>query len=75
MEKGKELTGIPVWIALGGKCYAMTIPLNNWRKIVLPLAAEAKLPSFLRLIKPENFRKDNVVTISYEVNNITVYCE
>ena len=75
IEKGKELAGIPVYFAFGGKCYAMTIPLNSWRKIVLPLAADAKLPSFLRLIKPENFRKDNVMTISYEVNNITVYCE
>lgn len=75
-KKKRDTAGrVPFRFVLSGRCYGTTVPVGRYRRIVLPLDGLNVGWSALRILEPRRLLDDNLQTVSYEINDIGVWCE
>lgn len=75
LKKREKTTWLPLRFALCGKVYSTTVSVDRWQLIVLPLNGDNPAWQSLRFLEPGNFLDRNLQSVSYELNDISVWCK
>ncbi|MBN2640135.1 MAG: hypothetical protein JXR78_00640 [Victivallales bacterium] len=60
---------------LCGQLYSTTVPLDRWQKVVIPLDGINPSWQNLRILEPVGVFSKNLQSISFEINDISVYTD
>ncbi len=76
LKSHERMNGAALRFALGNRLYATHVPLDRWRQVVLPLD-DINLLSWrsLRFLAPDGILSRNIKSVSYEINNLAVWCK
>ncbi len=74
-KKGGPGLQVPFRFALAGRCYGTTVPVDSYRKVVIPVDGSRIGWQPIRILEPRRLLDNNLQSISYEINDIGVWHE
>ncbi len=74
LKRSDHTSTIPLRFVLDGRCLARSLGLNRWHEVIIPL--DGLNPSWqnLRIVEPDNLMNNNIQTVSFEINDISIWC-
>lgn len=74
LKRGDHTSTVPMRFVIGGKCLARSLGLDRWQEVIIPLEGLNPSWQYLRIVEPDNLLNKNIATVSYEINDISVWC-
>ncbi len=75
---GKKKTAgasVPFRFVLDGQCYSTIVRPESWQRLVLPLKNINPYWKNIRILEPGYMIEKDLETVSYEINDISVWCK
>jgi hypothetical protein len=73
--RNSTYSSIPLRFVFSGKCFKISVPVNKWRRIIIPFDENLPAPNWqsLRLLEPNRIISKKMTAVAYEINDIAVY--
>jgi hypothetical protein len=73
MKKGESYSWTQIRFVLAGKCFSAGLATGRWQQVVIPLDGINPSWKQLRILGPARVLEDKLQSISYEINDISVW--
>lgn len=73
LKKRNNFSWTTLRFAFDGKLYSTSVNIERWQKVVLPLNGINPAWKNLRILEPTGFFDKKLQTISFEINDVSVY--
>jgi hypothetical protein len=74
LKRNDHTSAVPMRFALGDQRLARSLNLDQWQQVIIPLNDLNPYWQHIRVVEPDNLLNKNIATISYEINDISVWC-
>lgn len=75
LKRNESYSGTWIRLALAGKCFSTRVSTGRWQQVAIPLDGIDPSWHNLRIFGPGRVLADNLQSISYEINDVSVWCE
>lgn len=74
-KKNSRYTWTQIRFVLDKKCFSAGLSMDRWQQVVIPLDGLNPSWRHLRILGPGRVLEENLQSVSYEINDIAVWCK
>ena len=74
VKKDERYPWTQMRFALDKKCFSVSLSIDRWQQVFIPLDGIIPSWQYLRILGPGRTLEKNLQSISYEINDISVWC-
>lgn len=75
VKKDERYPWTQMRFALDKKCFSVSLSIDRWQQVFIPLDGIIPSWQYLRILGPGRTLEKNLRSISYEINDISVWCK